>query len=162
MTRFELNYGQKRVMQITNDAFFYLLEEEQPLDDINLEEAQEIIAMFPNGFYIEENWKTVENSDLIECSFIPYVKIDFDFDESIELTRHIQGQLKWLDKNTVRFWWYWPSTGARELQGDFRIYVTRWGDTCFHTGDQTKEFMPGEMSLYFLKHFSKRIKQENI
>lgn len=156
MSQFRLDYSQKQEMQISNDAFFYLLEEEEPLDEENLEEAQEILAMFPHGFYIKEDWKTVDDSDLIDCIFIPYVEDDMDFDEYQELTNHIQQQIKWLDANTIRVWWYNMQNGARELRGDFKVYTNNYGNKCFHTGDQDQEFMAGKMSLYFLKHFKKK------
>lgn len=153
---FRLDYTCRQTMQISNDAFFYLLEEEEPLDEENLDEAHEILAMFPNGFYIEEDWKAVEDSDLIECTFIPYVEDDMDFDEYQNLTDKLQQQLKWLDSNTIRVWLYSMQNGARELQGDFKVYTNKFGHTCFHTGDQSKQFINGQMSLYFLKHFKKK------
>lgn len=58
---------------LSNDAFFWLKDEEPPLDESNLEEADEIIAMFPNGFVIKDDWKYDED-DLIEVTFIPYVE----------------------------------------------------------------------------------------
>ena len=156
MSQFRLDYGQAQVMQISNDAFFYLLQEEEPLDEENLEEAQEILAMFPHGFYIEENWKAVEDSDLIECSFVPYVTDDMDFDEYEDLTQHIQQQLKWLDADHIRVWWYYVKSGVRQLRGDYRVYTNKYGHRCFHTGDQSKEFATGKMSLFFLKRFKKK------
>lgn len=152
MSQFKLDYSQKQEMQISNDAFFYLLEEEEPLDEENLKEAQEILAMFPHGFYIEKNWKAVEGSDLIECTFVPYVEDDMGFDEYQELTKYIQLQIKWLDANTVRVWWYNLKTGARELRGGFKVYTDKFGHKYFHTGNQDQEFETGKMSLYFLKH----------
>ena len=143
-------------MQISNDAFFYLLEEEEPLDESNLEEAQEILTVFPNGFYIEEDWKTVEDSDLIECTFVPYIKDDMDFDEYEELTKYIQLQIKWLDANRVRMWRYNSETGTRELQGDYQVNINKFGHRYFYTGDQNKEFVAGKMSMFFLKHFKKK------
>ena len=122
----------------------------------NLEEAQEVLSMFPNGFYVEENWKPVEDSDLIEATFIPYVEDEDDWDEYQDLTKYIQMQIKWLDTNHIRVWWYNNQKGTRELQGDFKVYTNQYGHKCFHTGEQDKEFVPGKMSLYFLKHFSKR------
>ena len=52
MSLFILDTTRAIELQISNDAFFYLLEEEEPLDEANLEEAQEILAMFPNGFVV--------------------------------------------------------------------------------------------------------------
>lgn len=156
MSQFRLDYSQKQEMQISNDAFFYLLEEEEPLDEENLEEAHEILAIFPHGFYIEENWKTVEDSDLIECVFVPYVEDDMDFDEYQELTKYWHQQIKWLDANTIRAWWYNLQTGTREYKGDFKVYTHKSGFKCFHTGDQNQEFIAGKMSLFYLKHFKKK------
>ena len=156
MAQFKLDYSKAQVIQISNDAFFFITEEEEPLDEENLEEAQEILSMFPNGFYVEENWKPIEDSDLIEATFIPYVEDEDDWDEYQDLTKYLQMQIKWLDTNHVRVWWYNCQKGTRELQGDFRVYTTQSGLKCFHTGEQDKEFVPGKMSLYFLKRFNKR------
>ena len=156
MSQFKLDKSQAIELQITNDAFFYLLEEEEPLDEANLEEAQEILAMFPNGFVIEEGWKPVEDSDLIEAIFIPYVADNADYDEYSELTAHIQMQIKWLDATHIRMWWYNSETGTRELQGDFRVYANEYGLKCFHTGNQSENFMAGKNSLFYLKHFKKK------
>lgn len=156
MTQFRLDYSKAQTMQISNDAFFFITEEEEPLDEENLEEAQEVLSMFPNGFYVEENWKLVENSDLIEATFIPYVEDEDDWDECQELTKYVQAQIKWLDENHIRMWWYNSQKGTRELQGDFKVYTNQYGHKCFHTGNQDLGFVPGKMSLYFLKRFSKR------
>lgn len=156
MSQFILDYSLKKTMRVSNDAFLYLLEEEEPLDEKNLEEAHKILLAFPYGFYIDENWKVLGNSGLIECTFIPYTKNDISFDEYENITNNIQQQLKWLNPNCVRIWWYNIETGARELRGDFNVYTTKNGGKCFHTGDQNKEFIAGKMSLYFLKHFKKK------
>ena len=156
MAQFRLDYSKAQTMQISNDAFFFITEEEEPLDEENLEEAQEVLSMFPNGFYVEENWKPVEDSDLIEATFIPYVEDEDDWDEYQDLTKYLQMQIKWLDANRIRVWWYNSQKGTRELQGDFKVYTNQYSHKCFHTGEQDKEFVPGKMSLYFLKHFSKR------
>lgn len=156
MAQFRLDYSKAQTMQISNDAFFFITEEEEPLDEENLEEAQEVLSMFPNGFYVEENWKPVEDSDLIEATFIPYVEDEDDWDKYQDLTKYLQMQIKWLDASHIRVWWYNSQKGTRELRGDFKVYTNQYGHKGFHTGEQDKEFVPGKMSLYFLKHFSKR------
>lgn len=156
MAQFKLDYSKAQIMQISNDAFFFITEEEEPLDEENLEEAQEILSMFPNGFYVEENWKLVEDSDLIEATFIPYVEDNDDWDEYQDLTKYLQIQIKWLDTNHIRMWWYNNQKCTREFRGDFKVYTNRHGHRCFHTGEQDKEFIPGKMSLHFIKNFSKK------
>ena len=156
MARFKLDYSKAQAIQISNDAFFFITEEEEPLDEENLEEAQEVLSMFPNGFYVEEDWKYVKNSDLIEAIFIPYVEDEDDWDEYQDLTKYSQIQIKWLDANYIRAWLYNCKKGTRELQGDFKVYTNQYGHKCFHTGEQDKEFIPGKMSLFFLKRFNKR------
>ena len=135
MAQFKLDYSKAQAIQISNDAFFFITEEEEPLDEENLEEAQEVLSIFPNGF-------DVEDKD--------------DWDEYQDLTKYLQMQIKWLDANHVRAWLYNCQKCTRELQGDFKVYTDKYGHKCFHTGEQNKEFVPGKMSLYFLKYFSKR------
>ena len=125
MAQFRLDYSKAQTMQISNDAFFFITEEEEPLDEENLEEAQEVLSMFPNGFYVEENWKPVEDSDLIEATFIPYVEDEDDWDEYQDLTKYLQMQIKWLDANHIRIWWYNCQKGTRELQCDFKVYINQ-------------------------------------
>lgn len=156
MSNFTADYSKKQIIQISNDAFYYLYYGEEPLDENNLEEAEEVSAMFPYGFLIEEDWKTVEDSDLIEASFVPFVQDLADYDEYENLTKYIQQQIKWIGPNLVRVWWFDEQTGTRELRGDFKVYTDGHGNKCFHTGEQDKNFVSGKMSLYFLKHYKKK------
>ena len=156
MAQFRLNYSKAKVLQISNDAFFFIAEDEAPLDEENMEEAQEILDMFPNGFYIEKSWKFVENSDLIEAIFIPYIADTDDYDEYQNLTKYLQLQIKWLDSSYIQMWYYNGQKGTRELHGKFKVYTNQYGQKCFHTGEQNKEFRPGKMSLFFLRNFSKK------
>ena len=71
MSNFVLDYSKKQTLQISNDAFCFLYYGEEPLDEDNLEEANEVSEMFSKKLYIEEDWKTVNASDLIENNFIP-------------------------------------------------------------------------------------------
>lgn len=78
---FTLDPSKAVTMQISNDAFFYLRDEEEPLDESNLEEAEEIQSMFPNGFVIDGNWEYVEDEpDTIQVTFIPYIKATEEYD----------------------------------------------------------------------------------
>jgi hypothetical protein len=156
MAQFNLDYSKAKTMQLSNDAFFYITQEEEPLDESNLEEALEILSMFPNGFYVDENWKPVEDSDLIEATFIPYAKDEYDYDEFQDLTKYQQLQIKWIDADRIKAWIFDSQKGTREFYGEFRVYANKYGLKCFHTGDQAEEFEAGKNSLYFLKHFSKR------
>lgn len=86
------------VLQLSNDAFFYILSGEQPIDETNLNEANEILDMFPNGFYIK-SWEPIDNSDLIQAIFV------MEDDESewlcYNITKYIQIQIKWLDSTHI-------------------------------------------------------------
>lgn len=107
---YKLDYSKKQVLQLSNDAFFYLKEEEEPLDEDNLDEANEIISMFPKGFHIDEGWKYVEDSDMVEATFIPYIDDDWQFDEYIDLFNGWQLQIKWTDDRTQVEIRYYNST----------------------------------------------------
>lgn len=153
-----LDYSQKRVLQLTNDAFFFLLNGEEPLDENNLEEAQRISCVFPQGFLIEESWKYIKQSGLVECTIIPYLKqkeepIDFEAYEN--LSKYIQLQIKWLSPSTIKAWWYNKQTNTRELLGEFLIRTNKNGLQYFHTGDQANDFVVGKSSLFYLKRFKR-------
>ena len=78
---YTLDQSKAVTMQITNDTFFYLKEEEEPLDETNLDEANEILEMFSNGFVIADNWEYVDDEpDTIQVTFIPYVEEQQDWD----------------------------------------------------------------------------------
>lgn len=61
-------------LQLSNDAFCMLYFGEDPIDTDNVEEAEEVNAMFPHGFLIID-YDYVENSDLVECVFVPYIDV---------------------------------------------------------------------------------------
>ena len=83
---YKLDPSKAEVRYLSNDAFFWLKDEEDPIDEDNLEEAQEILAMFPNGFVIKDDWK-YDDDDTIEATFIPYVDdIDIKWDGENRLT----------------------------------------------------------------------------
>ena len=155
---FTLDYNNARTLQISNDAFYYLSYGEEPLDESNIEEAKEVVSMFPNSFYIDENWREVEDCPgMIEATFIPYIEDQADYDMYQDLTSNIQQQVKWLeDRKAVRVWWYNKKTGERSLKGEFKVYTNKFGNECFHTGDQEKAFESGKCSLYYIKHLKKR------
>lgn len=79
---YKLDAEHATTLQISNDAFWYLYQEEEMLDEDNMEEAIEVMNMFPNGYIIKDDYKFVEDEDdLIECTFIPYVQdIDIVWD----------------------------------------------------------------------------------
>ena len=56
---YALSYKNKKTLQLSNDAFFMLYADEEPIDDENREEANEIAQMFLNGFLIADDWDYV-------------------------------------------------------------------------------------------------------
>src|SRR5574344_2823082 len=79
---YKLDAQNATTLQISNDTFWYLYQEEEMIDEDNMEEAQEIMGMFPNGFIIKDDYRIVDDEpDLIECTFVPYVQdIDIVWD----------------------------------------------------------------------------------
>lgn len=155
MNNFVLDNSKKQVMRVLNDTFYYLYYDEEPLDDTSLEEIEKIKNKFPYGFYIEDNWKAIENTNQIEIVITPYIQEAIDYDEYYEVTNSKQLQIKWLDDSNIRAWLFNIETAERKLYGDFIVYVNEYGNKCFHIGKQDEEFVSGKMSLYFLKHFKK-------
>ena len=72
---YKLDLEKAVTLQISNDAFWFLYQDEEMIDEDNMEEAEEVLSMFANGFVIKDDYKIVDDEpDLIECTFIPYVE----------------------------------------------------------------------------------------
>ena len=155
----KLNYKRKETIRLTNDAFYYLFEGEEPLDEDNLAEALHLTSLHPNGFQINDGWMAVEGSDLIECEIIPYEVEEeeiCDYDEYLEVSKSYHLRIKHVNDNKVRLWKYDVETDKQEFIGEFQLCTNKFGLTCFHTGPQNEEFRPGKACLYFLKNFKKK------
>lgn len=155
----KLNYERKETIRLTNDAFYYLLEGEEPLDEDNLAEALHLTSLHPNGFQINDGWTVVEGSDLIECEIIPYEVEEeeiCDYDEYLEVAKNCHLRIKHVNDNKVRLWKYDVETDKQEYIGEFQLHTNKFGLVCFQTGPQNEEFRPGKACLYFLKNFKKK------
>lgn len=151
---FRLDSSKALTLQITNDAFFYLKEDEDPLDDDNLEEALEVLSMFPNGFEIREDWRPVEDSDLIEATFIPYVQVDDDYDASDEMAKGYYFQIQLTQGNRfVKVWSFRESTGERTYKGEYEL---RYNSSKSCIGYATGDWRKGKGCLLWLKHYKER------
>ena len=162
---YKLDYSKTKIIQLSNDAFYYLREEDEPLDEANMEEAEEIIGLFPNGFIIEDDWSFIEGTDLIEAKFVPYVpevvkprpvstivcvsEDQDDYDMYFELAQGVILQLKYLSRDAIRVWWRDYNRNTREHYGDFKILVNKYGG---------KYFQKGPISTFYIKRFRKKVK----
>ena len=150
----ELNEANAVVLQISNDAFYYLLNGEDPLDDANLEEASEVISMFPRGYKISDNWKPIDNSDLIEAMFIPYTEVmsHNDHDAYYEAAKDFEFQIKLVDNNRfVEMWSFAKSTGKRNYIGKYEL---RYNEKRTHIGYATGNWRKGKGCLLWLKLYN--------
>ena len=137
---------------LSNDAFFFLYQDEEPLDDINLTEALEVAEQFPTGYQIQEGWSYID-TDLVEATFVPLIEEQDDFDGTFWASKICQWQIKITQNGThVKFWFYYPQTGIRKCQGEFELRISTLAKAqpvCFATGD----FRKGKGCLCWLKHF---------
>ena len=151
---YRLDITKAVTLQITNDAFYYLKEDEDPLDDDNLDEALEVLDMFPNGFEIREDWRPVEDSDLIEATFIPYIQVDDDYDASEEMAKGYYFQIKLTQGNRfVKVWSFRESTGERIYKGEYEL---RYNSTRTCIGYATGDWRKGKGCLLWLKRYKER------
>lgn len=145
---------------LSNDAFFFLYQDEEPLDDINLAEALEIAEQFPTGYQIQEGWSYIDD-DLIEATFIPLVEEQDDFDGTFWASKICQWQIKVTQNGThVKFWVYWPELNKRKYKGEYELRkstLARSNPVCFATGDWRK----GKGCLIWLKDF-KEVKPNSL
>ena len=72
MAKYVLDNEGAEITRLSNDAFLYLTQEEEPLDENNLIEARQLYVDFPLGFEITK-WQYVKNGE-VEVTIIPYVE----------------------------------------------------------------------------------------
>lgn len=70
MAKYVLDNEGAEIMRLSNDAFLYLTQEEEPLDEDNLIEARQLYEEFPLGFEITD-YRYVDNGEVI-VKIIPY------------------------------------------------------------------------------------------
>lgn len=147
---FEPDYSNSRDFILSNDAFFYLYAEEDPLDDDNLEEALEVAECFPNGFIIKEGWRYIDD-DMIEATFIPLVQKEVDFDAEQEMAKGYFFRIRLCpDCKHIELYSYRVSTGQTVYKGTYELRLNSTGkEIGFATGDWRK----GKGCLLWLKHF---------
>ncbi|MEG0578595.1 MAG: hypothetical protein RR490_01625 [Niameybacter sp.] len=97
-----LDYENKQAIQLSNDAFYLLYLQEEPLDEANIEEAEEIAATFPYGFMIEDDYEIVD-TDLIEASFIPYKEDAFKAELYDDVTKYWRIEAIILSPTTIQY-----------------------------------------------------------
>lgn len=145
----ELDINNKVQLQLSCDAFYLLYCGDEPLDDNNIEEADEIAAMFPYGFFIED-YDFVENDkSLIEAIFIPYRPSTFLADSYIQLTTSAKLEVRKLSDTELEYRLYDIDRG--ELQDIWArnivpIEVNKYGRQFFTTRGG---------SIFYLKEFIK-------
>lgn len=149
---YSLDYSKAITLQLTNDAFFYLYQGEELLDEGNMAEVEEVLAMFPEGFEVDQNWAEVPQTDLISAVFIPYIEEQIDYDEYCELCKGYELQIKWVTPSAIKIWRHNRNIGLRTEDGPFEVRTNQWGHRYF----EIPPVSGGQSSVFFLKHFSKK------
>lgn len=75
----DYNPEKAEIVQLTNDAYYYLAFNEPCLDSENMDEVKEFKNRFPYGFKFESDIEFVEDSDLVECKVIPICECNTPF-----------------------------------------------------------------------------------
>lgn len=126
---FKLDKSKSVTVNMTNDAYNYILYDDSMIDESNMEEVEKYESMFPNGFEIKFIRES-ENSDLIEVEITPYIDDDFQYDRIIELFGGNVIQVQTHDSHVnIRFY---NETECKEL----------WQETCeIQINDFNKEYI---------------------
>lgn len=154
---YRLDATKAETLQISNDTFWYLYQEDEMLDESNMEEAKEIMQMFPFGFIIKDDYKCVEGEqDLIECTFIPYIKdtnIQWDGESRCNSTDPFVVLFKYMnDKCYIR--WMDERNGKIICEGEFSIVYFNgnpWCEIPSKTGRKQSSLIP--LFGKFTKHY---------
>lgn len=168
--------------QLSNDAFYYLKDGEEPLVDEALDEALVVEALYPDGFTILD-FKPLGNTGYIEARIGPKIIApksvpkpiisqyqDFGYNtEAVErnrkeyadsdavqmLSKICRLDIVWLNagRTMLRAYWNRLDLGKRVVYGDFPLETTPKGLKYFQKTNPN-----GTFSRFYLKHFNKVVK----
>lgn len=168
--------------QLSNDAFYYLKDGEEPLVDEALDEALVVEALYPDGFTILD-FKPLGDTGYIEARIGPKITMpkfvpkpivprrqDFgynaealernckeyaDSDEVQMLSKVCRLEIVWLDAGhtMLRAYWNRLDQGERIVYGDFPLETTPNGLKYFQKTNSN-----GTFSRFYLKRFNKVVK----
>lgn len=127
----ELDADNKQIWQLSNDAFYLLLLDEEPLDENNIEEANELAAMFPLGFAFGE-YEFIEDG-LVEAEFIPYKESAFRVDQWCKVTNDIALQVQYSEnKKSLKYRFYHYEKGTI-MEGEAEVLINQFNKSYFLT-----------------------------
>ena len=168
--------------QLSNDAFYYLKDGEEPLVDEALDEALVVEALYPDGFTILD-FKPLGNTGYIEARIGPKIiapkpaskpvtrrvsnlgydteavernrKEYADSDEVQMLSEICRLDIVWLnaEHTMLRVYWNRLDLGQRTVLGEFPIELTPKGLKYFQKTNPN-----GTFCRFYLKHFNKVVK----
>lgn len=168
--------------QLSNDAFYYLKDGEEPLVDEALDEALVVEALYPDGFTILD-FKPLGDTGYIEARIGPKIiaskpgpkpvirqasnpgyntevvernrKEYADSDEVQMLSKICRLDIVWLNAGhtMLRAYWNRLDLGKRVVYGDFPLETTPKGLKYFQKTNPN-----GTFSRFYLKHFNKVVK----
>lgn len=168
--------------QLSNDAFYYLKDGEEPLVDEALDEALVVEALYPDGFTILD-FKPLGDTGYIEARIGPKIVVPksapklvirqannpgynteavernrkeyADSDEVQMLSKICRLDIVWLNPGhtMLRAYWNRLDLGQRVVYGDFTLETTPKGLKYFQKTNPN-----GTFSRFYLKHFNKVVK----
>ena len=114
------------IVLISNDAFYYLSEGEEPLDEVNLAEALHYRALFPQGFVI----KRLDTPAPVGKVYAEINPADsdswYDLEEKTPALRRLR--LKRVGDSIVHVWLFDTRTGERIDYGIVEIERDKKGE----------------------------------
>ena len=168
--------------QLSNDAFYYLKDGEEPLVDEAIDEALVVEALYPDGFTILD-FKPLGNTGYIEARIGPKIIVPksvpkpvtrrvsnpgydteavernrkeyADSDEVQMLSEVCRLDIVWLnaEHTMLRVYWNRLDLGQRTVFGEFPIELTPKGLKYFQKTNPN-----GTFCRFYLKHFNKVVK----
>lgn len=124
--QYRLDNSKTQTFQISNDAAYYLMYGDEPLDEDNLDEAKEIEAMFPHGYSVS-SWELVEGDEgLIEIVLVPYVQDDIKYDGQVDfVAKNWVLRYKYINSDFAHINIYNNQTGEVHMDFDCRVIRTK-------------------------------------
>ena len=126
-----LDFEGKVEVKLSNDAFYFLKDDEPPIDEACMDEVNGIYEIFENGFIFDDNYKFIDNGYVL-ATIIPYVEDSFDYDLYFNVAKEVEFQIKYLSKTKVQVRYYNLSKGPYGEE-ELDILINKYGKPEIHT-----------------------------
>lgn len=131
MNNYKLDAENIYTLKLSSDAYYYITQGEDMLDDANLKEVEELTKRFPFGFEpVIDSFEADEQTGIISINVMPYI-LNEAFDMFWQATKYFQYRALWVDDMHIKVWRYNSKLNTSDEVGILPIKINAYNKKYF-------------------------------